>query len=226
MDVDIGKDAIDLLHALGYKIQLLKADSGRALLSKGFLPEARRKAVILLEQIGQLDPDVPIVGIEPSALLTLQDEFLRFGFDQGKVMPISERSMLIEEFLLSEFKAGRIQETDFTRDHKTIHVHGHCHQKALADVSYTKKVLSIPENYQTHQIPSGCCGMAGSFGYEKEHYEVSMSVGELVLFPYLRKLREDEVIAANGTSCRHQILDGTGQRARHPLTLLKEALIV
>ena len=226
MDVGIGKDTIDLLYALGYTIQLVQADSGRALLSKGFLPEARERSVAMLEQLRQTDTECPIVGIEPSAILTLRDEFLRFGLDADACQAIADRAMLIEEFLATEYTAGRIRPSAFTREHKTIHVHAHCHQKTLSEVGHTETALSIPEHYETLHIPSGCCGMAGSFGYEKEHYAVSMAVGELVLFPYVRKLGTGALIAANGTSCRHQILDGTAKQAKHPVTLLKEALVV
>ena len=225
MDVQIGKDAIDLLHLLGYSIQILLADSGRALLSKGFLTEAREKGQILFDALKNLDPAIPIVGIEPSALLTLRDEFLRYGFDVEICKNIADRSVLIEEFLVAEYEAGHLQASAFVSEPKTIHVHGHCHQKALSDEGYTLKALSLPENYTTLKIPSGCCGMAGSFGYEKEHYEVSMAIGELVLFPYIRKLDKAEVLAANGTSCRHQILDGTARIAKHPITILREALV-
>src|SRR5690606_35255148 len=106
-----------------------------------------------------------------------------------------------------------------------IKLHGHCHQKALSSLSAAKKALSIPENYKVQLIPSGCCGMAGSFGYEKEHYDVSMKIGELVLFPTVRQQPEDVVIAAAGTSCRHQIKDGTGRLAQHPAEILWDALL-
>jgi Fe-S oxidoreductase len=113
----------------------------------------------------------------------------------------------------------------FTKESKKIKLHGHCHQKALASVEPTRKMLSIPENYQVEEIRSGCCGMAGSFGYEAEHYELSMKVGELVLFPEVRKSTEDTLIAAPGTSCRHQIMYGTGRKAYHPIEILYDALI-
>jgi Fe-S oxidoreductase len=106
-----------------------------------------------------------------------------------------------------------------------IKLHGHCHQKALSSVAYTQKMLALPENYTVEVIPSGCCGMAGSFGYETEHYDVSMQIGELVLFPTVRKQPESVIIAAPGTSCRHQIKDGTGRRALHTLEVLWEALV-
>jgi Fe-S oxidoreductase len=113
----------------------------------------------------------------------------------------------------------------FTEEHRTIKLHGHCHQKALASVEPTIKMLTIPQNYKVEEIKSGCCGMAGSFGYEKEHYDVSMKIGELVLFPEIRKSQVDVIIAAPGTSCRHQIKDGTGRTALHPIEVLYDALV-
>lgn len=107
----------------------------------------------------------------------------------------------------------------------TILLHGHCQQKAVADTACTREMLSIPVNYSVEEIGSGCCGMAGSFGYEKEHYDLSMKVGELVLFPAVRKAGKGTVIAASGTSCRHQIKDGTGQKAMHPVQVLYAALL-
>ena len=113
----------------------------------------------------------------------------------------------------------------FISEPKTIKLHGHCHQKALASMEPTIKMLSIPENFRVDMIKSGCCGMAGSFGYEKEHYEVSMKAGELGLFPEVRRSAEDTIIAAPGTSCRHQIKDGTGRIALHPIEVLYNALL-
>jgi Fe-S oxidoreductase len=106
-----------------------------------------------------------------------------------------------------------------------IKLHGHCQQKALSSVSPSVKLLSLPENYNVETIPSGCCGMAGSFGYEKEHYDLSMKIGELVLFPIVRKQADEVIIAAPGTSCRHQVKDGTGKKALHPVEVLWNALV-
>jgi Fe-S oxidoreductase len=133
--------------------------------------------------------------------------------------------LLIEEFLTREMKKGNITPDEFTKTARKVLLHAHCHQKALAGAESTAWVLGLPENYSVEMIPSGCCGMAGSFGYEREHYEVSMKVGELVLFPALRHLAADVIIAAPGTSCRHQIHDGTGRTALHPVEVLYEALL-
>jgi Fe-S oxidoreductase len=131
---------------------------------------------------------------------------------------------MIDEFLAREVEAGRIKSEQFTTAQKQIKLHGHCQQKAVASIAPTVKILSLPANYSVQTIPSGCCGMAGSFGYEKEHYELSMKIGELVLFPAVRSAANDVIIAAPGTSCRHQVKDGTGRIALHPVEVLWEAL--
>lgn len=120
---------------------------------------------------------------------------------------------------------GNIKSEQFHKQSKIIKIHGHCYQKAIANQMSTFQILNLPENYKVTIIPSGCCGMAGSFGYEKEHYKVSMQIGEQTLFPAIRKASEHTIIAANGTSCRHQILDGTGKFAIHPATILRQALV-
>ncbi|MCB0445913.1 MAG: FAD-binding oxidoreductase, partial [Gelidibacter sp.] len=124
-----------------------------------------------------------------------------------------------------EIKLGNITTSQFTKKAKIIKFHGHCHQKALSSQASSFAVLNLPKNYKVTIIPSGCCGMAGSFGYEKEHYDVSMQIGEQTLFPAVRNVSNDVIISANGTSCRHQIKDGTQREAKHPITILKEALL-
>ena len=131
---------------------------------------------------------------------------------------------MIDEFLAKEIKSGKITKEQFTHSSQHIKLHGHCHQKALASTGSTKFVLSFPTNYTVEEIPSGCCGMAGSFGFEKEHYDMSMKVGELVLFPVVRDCEPDTIIAAPGTSCRHQIKDGTKRDALHPVEIMYDAL--
>ena len=121
---------------------------------------------------------------------------------------------------------GNITSEQFTLEEKKIKFHGHCHQKAMSNQLSSFTVLNLPKNYKVTIIPSGCCGMAGSFGYEKEHYGVSMQIGEQTLFPAVRKASEMVAISANGTSCRHQIKDGTNREAKHPITILREALVI
>nr|MBA2762205.1 FAD-binding oxidoreductase [Segetibacter sp.] len=171
--------------------------------------------------------DAPLIGIEPSAILTFRDEYEDLADDDQleAAKELSSHTYLIDEFITKEIAKGNISKEQFTREHKLIKLHGHCQQKAWNALSASVTMLSLPENYKVETIPSGCCGMAGSFGYEKEHYDISMQIGELVLFPAVRKQPEDVIIAAPGTSCRHQIKDGTGRKAKHPVEILYEALV-
>jgi Fe-S oxidoreductase len=227
LDIEVGKDAIDLLHGLGYQIQLYFGESGRTFISKGFLKQARKLAEKNVEGLYSFTKkNIPIIGLEPSAILSFRDEYHRFHLNADKVKSLSDNSWLLEEFLSSEISNGRITNQSFTKEAKSVKIHAHCHQKSLSNQKVTFDMLNVPENYYVTIINSGCCGMAGSFGYEKEHYELSMDIGALKLFPSVKKSGEDTLIAANGTSCRHQIMDGTGVRAYHPVTILKKALLV
>jgi Fe-S oxidoreductase len=132
--------------------------------------------------------------------------------------------MLLDEFICREFDNGKIKADQFTSDEKEILVHGHCQQKSIASTSGVLKMLRIPPKFTVREIPSGCCGMAGSFGFEKEHYDLSMQIGEMVLFPAVRSAPENAVISAPGTSCRQQIFDGTGRKAVHPAEIMYDAL--
>jgi Fe-S oxidoreductase len=170
--------------------------------------------------------ETPLVGIEPSAILAFRDEYPELV--EKDLQPAAEKlaknALLFEEFIAAEIEKGNITEADFTTEEQHILLHGHCQQKAVASTEPSKKMLSLPTNYFVKEIPSGCCGMAGSFGYEKEHYELSMQIGELVLFPAVRKAKDDYIISAPGTSCRHHIKDGTGKTALHPVEVLYAAL--
>lgn len=229
LDSSIGEKAILLLEQLGYQVIIPEhVESGRSYLSKGLL---RKAAAIANQNILLLSPLVsagmPIVGIEPSALLTLRDEYKDLASPENKAAAIhlAQYSFTIEEFIASEINAGQIHADSFTADAKHIAIHGHCYQKVLSSQDFSKQILSLPKNYTVEIIPSGCCGMAGSFGYEKEHYEVSQKVGELVLFPAVRNKAKETIVAAAGTSCRHQIKDGTSEVALHPVEILYGALI-
>ncbi|MEA1876869.1 MAG: FAD-linked oxidase C-terminal domain-containing protein [Bacteroidota bacterium] len=227
-DGDIGLKAIELLTSLGYRVILPAHNlSARTYLSKGLLKKA--KAIIndnirLLTDV--VSEDIPLVGIEPSAILGFRDEFPELADPHLKeqALTISKHSFLIDEFLWTEAQAGRITSTSFSKENCIIKLHGHCQQKAVASTDSTIGILSLPENYSVTEIPSGCCGMAGSFGYEKEHYDLSMQVGELILFPAVRSSDQDTIICAPGTSCRHQIKDGTGRTAYHTIEILHSAL--
>ncbi len=224
LDVEIGKKAIMLMDRLGYEVTAVNhAPSGRAYLSKGLLEEAREFAFKNVETFSPLlGTKTSLVGIEPSAILTFRDEYpdLLRNEMKEKAMEIAKNTFTIEEFLAKELELGSLKAEDFSHEKKKILVHGHCHQKALSSMTSTMKVLKAAENFEVQMIPSGCCGMAGSFGYEKEHFDVSMKIGELILFPKVREAEEDTVILASGTSCRHQILDGTGRVARHIVEIL------
>lgn len=226
LDTDIAVDSFVLLTRLGYKVNIIDTlDSGRALLSKGFLEEAKKEVDKNINKLKEkISATTPLIGIEPSAILSFRDEYLRLATDKTSATNISKHSYLIEEFLASEFERGNISSSMFTSEEKHIKIHSHCHQKSLSNQKVTFDILNIPENFKPTIITSGCCGMAGSFGYEKEHYDVSMQIGELKLFPAVRKTTEETIISANGTSCRHQIFDGTGRKALHPVTILKNAL--
>ncbi len=228
-DVELGQKAIHLLTALGYEVHIPKhIESGRTYLSKGLVKDAQLIAIQNVRMLTEAIKDnSPILGIEPSAILTLRDEYLELvpNYLHDDAVRVAENCYLIDEFLAQEVDKKKITKDLFTKEKKLIKLHGHCHQKALSSMIPTKKILSLPENYEVQLIPSGCCGMAGSFGYEKEHYEVSMQIGELVLFPTIRKQADDVIFAAPGTSCRHQIKDGTGRTAKHPVEILWEALV-
>lgn len=227
-DVEAGKAAIRLLAFLGYEVVIPKhTDSGRSFLSKGMLRKARSKAaknVALLKHL--ISESTPLIGIEPSAILTFRDEYpdLLRGEEKDNAIAIAKHALMFDEFIMREAEKGKITSSVFTDSEKHIVLHGHCHQKALASTEPTKAMLSLPVNYKVRELKTGCCGMAGSFGYEQEHYELSMKVGELVLFPEVRKAKDDTIIAAPGTSCRHQIKDGTGRTAYHPVEVLYMAL--
>jgi FAD/FMN-containing dehydrogenase/Fe-S oxidoreductase len=228
-DVEIGIKAVKLLNRLGYEVIVPNhVESGRPQLSKGLLDGAKRLAnqnVSLLKDI--ITEDIPLVGIEPSAILTFRDEYPDLVDENllDDARKLSKNVFMIEEFLSKEIEAKRISKSDFTTEKRLIKLHGHCQQKSLSSMVPAKRTLSLPENYEVQLIPSGCCGMAGSFGYEKEHFELSNQVGELVLFPTIRQQGEDVIIAASGTSCRHQIHDGTGRKAKHAVEILFEALL-
>ena len=226
-DVEIGKDAVYLLTKLGYKVNIIKhEESARSYISKGFLKEAKavcNKNIAIFKD--KISDKTPLVGIEPSAILTFRDEYIRLADDKTSAEKIAQYTFTFEEFLAKEIENGNVDKTLFTSEKKTLKIHGHCHQKALSSTNASFQILNLPENYTVTILNTGCCGMAGSFGYEKEHYKVSMQVGEDTLFPKVRNCSSDTEIAAAGTSCRHQIYDGTKRLAKHPITLLKEALI-
>lgn len=228
-DVEIGKKTILLLEALGYEVSIpAHVESGRTYLSKGLVNKA---AVLINENIQLLSEVVtaqtPLIGIEPSGILTFRDEAVDLATEvnKQKATALAASCFTIEEFIAKEAKAELIHPHLFTTERKNLLIHGHCYQKSLSSQTFTKACMEIPVHYKATMIPSGCCGMAGGFGYEKEHYAISQQVGELVLFPAVRNKAVDEIIVAAGTSCRHQIKDGTQVKALHPVEILYEALL-
>lgn len=224
----IGIQSILLLEKLGYEVFIPKHTfSGRTYFSKGLVKKAKKlaeKNILLLKDL--ISEETPLIGIEPSAILTFRDEYLELVNEGLKdaAKSIAQNTLMFDEFIIREMEKGKISSEQFTTNSLNIRLHGHCHQKSLATTDATKKMLQLPVNYKVTEITSGCCGMAGSFGYEKEHYKLSMEIGEMVLFPAIRKTSEEIVIAAPGTSCREQIAHGTGRKALHPVEILYNAL--
>lgn len=236
-EAELGLAFAQLLLKLGYEVEIPRhVESGRAAISKGCLKLAKRyanKNVELLSPI--ISKETPLVGIEPSCILSFRDEYpdLVNEMLEEKATALAKNALLYDEFILREIEAGRISPESFSNDEMEIFLHGHCHQKSLVGIEKTQRVLTaLLQGAKVNVIPSSCCGMAGSFGYEKEHYKKSIEIGEMVLFPAVRKaVREHKgaegnkaksplFVLAPGTSCRQQILDGTGIRAHHPLEIL------
>jgi FAD/FMN-containing dehydrogenase/Fe-S oxidoreductase len=221
----IGMAATLILEKAGFEVLLAKGKvcCGRPLISKGFLRQAKEQARRNLEALAPYAAEgLPIVGLEPSCILSFRDDYLDLVEDSRAPL-VASRTYLLEEFLVELKQQGRL-ELEFASIPKRILVHGHCHQKALASTEATLQVLTMPSAYQAEEIASGCCGMAGSFGYEKEHYEISRQVGQERLFKVIEAAGPKVEIAAVGTSCRHQIADFTGRRARHWAEILVEVL--
>ena len=227
-DPDVGIYAIRLMNKLGYEVVIPNhGESARTFLSKGLLRKAKKiitNNVISLKDI--ISEETPLVGLEPSAILGFRDEYADIVDDNLKesAKKLGENALLFEEWFMREVDKGKISKSSFIELENYTKLHGHCQQKAVASTKHTLEMLNFPLNYTAEEIKSGCCGMAGSFGYEKEHYDLSMQIGEMVLFPEVRKTSSDIKIAAPGTSCRHQIYDGTGVSAKHPVAIMFDAL--
>jgi Fe-S oxidoreductase len=227
-DLAAGIATIELLQGLGYRVVIPNhRESGRASLSKGLLRRARSFAEHNVKALAPLvTAETPLLGIEPSAILCFRDEYPDLLRDeaQQQARQLAANTFMIDEFIIREVDAGRITSDAFTPANNIIHLHGHCQQKAIASLTPTVRMLKLPTGNQVRLIPSGCCGMAGSFGYEAEHFDLSNRIGELVLFPRVRDAAPDHIIAAPGTSCRHQIHDATGRTALHPAQILRPYL--
>ena len=238
-EAELGLTFARLLLRLGYDVEIPRhVESGRAAISKGCLRLAKKFARKNVELLGDIvSEDVPLVGIEPSCILSFRDEYPDLVQDElrEKAKRLGKNALLYDEFIVREMEAGRISAEMFSDAACEVYLHGHCHQKALVGIEKTEKMLKgLLRGAVVHTIPSGCCGMAGSFGYEKAHYKTSMAIGEMVLFPAVRKAvaagntcspgthtsSADVLVAAPGTSCRQQIMDGTGVKAFHPIEIL------
>ena len=222
--------ALAVLEAAGYSVRLLTHREGdrtlccgRTFLAAGLVERAREEASAMIAALKPyVDRGCPVIGLEPSCLLTLRDENLvmNLGEDAGK---LAENSFLFEEFIAKEVAAKRFDLTFSALPHRAL-LHGHCHQKAFDLMGATRTVLSLVPGLEVETIQSGCCGMAGSFGYEKEHYELSQAMAETALLPAVRGAPDDALVIADGTSCRHQIADGTGRKPLHVVRVLRRAL--
>jgi len=225
-DVNIGIDAMEVLTALKYEVIITEhEESGRSFISKGVMDKAKEKVDFNVNHFKDLiSEETPLVGIEPSTILGFRDEYLRLADDKETAIKLSKHSYTMEEFFEKEIKKGKITSDSFTKEKKVLKIHGHCHQKSLSGTGASFAMLNLPENFKVTVMNTGCCGMAGSFGFEKEHYDISMQVGEDTLFPKVRNAEPGTKIVAAGTSCRHQIKDGTKRTSQHPISILKEVL--
>ena len=230
-EAELGLTFAKLLMKLGYSVEIPKhVESGRAAFSKGCLKLAKKYAIKNVQMLsGVVTDDIPLVGIEPSCILSFRDEYPEIVPAEMRDMAksLSKNCLLFDEFIMKEVAAGRISSEDFQTLDAEIYLHGHCHQKSLIGVGKSAEMLRLIPGAKVNVIPSGCCGMAGSFGYEKEHYETSLAIGEMVLFPTVRKATSEKknvIVAAPGTSCRQQILDGTGVKALHPIDIMYNSL--
>lgn len=211
--------ATQFLEKSGYRVIIVdKKCCGRPMISKGMLSQAKENAAWNIDQLGPYtEMGTPIVGLEPSCLLTLRDEYPEF-IRTGAAKNVAESSFLLEEFVEREMKAGKLQLNPVGKGKKVL-LHGHCHQKALVGTAPTVAMLKAA-GYEVSEVDSGCCGMAGSFGFEKEHYELSTKIGNRRLAPAVKAAGSEIEVAAPGISCRQQIDHLAGRKAKHPAELL------
>ncbi|MFZ3018427.1 MAG: heterodisulfide reductase-related iron-sulfur binding cluster, partial [Gallionella sp.] len=230
LDPQIAQAALEVLQAAGYTVHFAQPAAGeralccgRTFLSSGLINEARAEATRLLDALAPYaERGLPVIGLEPSCLLMLRDEYHALGLGE-RVTTLAKSAVLLEEFLAREHDAKRLTLPLRPLTEKVL-VHGHCHQKAFGTMPAMEKVLGLVPGLQVEFIESSCCGMAGSFGMEAEHYEVAMQMGELSLLPKVRAAEADTLLVANGTSCRHQIRDGAAREARHLAQVLQRSI--
>ncbi len=218
--------ATEVLERLGYEVILPgHYCCGRPMISKGLVDDARKSAQ---ETVAKLAPHArngnPIVGLEPSCYLSFRDEYLYLLPESDDAKIVAQQTMGFEEFMAKLAEDGELEGVTFTEETRNVLLHGHCHQKALVGTNPSHRTLSMPANYMVNEVDSGCCGMAGSFGYEAEHFDISMQMAERRLLPAVRETERETLIVAAGVSCRHQIHDGTGRKAFHPAQVIRDAM--
>jgi Fe-S oxidoreductase len=218
---------VELLELAGWKVRLAaNGCCGRASISKGLLRQARDMAGALVGSLATAaDQGIPITGVEPSCLLTLRDEYSALLPDDQRAKVVAKQARLVPELLVEAIDNGWLQlATDTELSGKRIVFHGHCHEKAVVGTAASRALLQRIPGVEVQELDAGCCGMAGSFGFESEHYDLSMKIGGLRLFPALEAEPEATLIAATGVSCRQQIAHGVGRRASHPVELVRQAV--
>jgi Fe-S oxidoreductase len=220
----VGMAAIELLERAGWDVRLEDSGCcGRAAFSKGLLDQAARQASGLVDALAGTSG--PIAGVEPSCLLTLRDEHRALLGDDPRVADVAGRARLVDDLLVEAIDSGALHlREDAWPAGRRILFHGHCHQKAEVGTAATVALLRRIPGAEVVELDAGCCGMAGSFGFEAEHYDVSMQIGEDRLFPAVRAEPDSTIVAATGVSCRQQIAHGTTRRAHHPVELIRAAL--
>ncbi len=225
-DPHVAIAATQVLEALGFEVLLPgHRCCGRPMMSGGLVDDARQAAQDVVSRLSTfVDAGIPVVGLEPSCLLMLRDEYRYLLPDDERVQRVADRALLFEEFIAVLADNGEL-ELEFETTARKLLLHGHCHQRALVGTGPSHRALGLPPNYEVEEVDSGCCGMAGSFGYESEHYELSMKMAERRLLPAIREAGEDTIVVAAGTSCRHQIMHGCGRQALHPAEVLRDAMI-
>jgi Fe-S oxidoreductase len=222
---EVGAAAVELFEAFSLRVDVRSIDDGRALISKGLVKNAQRAAEHTVRALLPLaEAGLPLVGLEPSSLLTLRDEYLHLLPGDSRVTTVARQAMTFEEFV-DGLGAGINLRQLFGDKPRRVLLHGHCHQKALIGTGPARRTLSLPPGTVVEEIDSGCCGMAGSFGYEAEHYEISMKMAERRLLPAVRAADPETLLVAAGISCRQQIAHGTGRHALHPAQVLRDALV-
>lgn len=233
LEPNVAQAAVDVLVAAGYRVHLILPPAGekplccgRTWLSSGMIADARREAQRMVDAVWPfVEKDIPILGLEPSCLLMLRDEYYALNLGD-RVAKIAKAALLLEEFLAKEHDGKRLTLSFSAAADSKVVVHGHCHQKAFGAMKAMRKVLGLVENLEVEFIESSCCGMAGGFGYEAEHYDMSMRMAELSLLPKIREQKASTYVVANGLSCRHQIRDGAQRNSVHLAYLLRQFMQV